>query len=128
MFSLRENNGKIAFKEFTTNTNMFSKCFLSEDNFENQFKKWQKVFQKSLHACFRKIRVKDRVKVSNIVILMNKKKDILKKDNLCVEDTESINYLDMMITEQCENQEYEKLVNIVGSLEKCEGSTINTSI
>ena len=128
MFSLREKNGQKAFKEFTTNTNKFSKCFLSEENFENQFKKLQKVFQKSLHACFRRIRVKDRVKVSNIDILINKKKDILKKDNLGVEDTENINYLDKMITEQCENREYEKLVNIVGSLETCEGSTNNTSI
>ena len=77
-----------------------------------------KPFNKSLYACFNKIRVKDRVNVYDIDILMKKKADILKKNSLSVEDLVKIQDLDMIITKECENKEYKKLVNILGSLEK----------
>ena len=71
-----------------------------------------------MYACFNKIRVKDRVNVSDIDILLKKKADILKKNSLSVEDLDKIQDLDMIITKECENKEYKKLVNILGSLEK----------
>ena len=47
---------------------------------------------------------------------------------MSVEDLDKIQDLDMVKTKECENKEYEKLVNILGSLETIEGSTHNTNI
>ena len=78
------------FKDYTSNTDKFSKCFTSDGNFDIQFKKWQKVFKKSLYACFRKIRIKNKQNNSKIDLLMNNKRKILKKKNLTESAREEI--------------------------------------
>ena len=55
MFDLKDKDSQKTFKDYTSNTDMFTKCFLTDEDINNQFKKWQKRLQKSFHACFRKI-------------------------------------------------------------------------
>ena len=49
---LRKKNSQMIFKDYTTNTNMFRKCFFTNDNMKLQFDKWKKKLQKSVQACF----------------------------------------------------------------------------
>ena len=119
MFNVRNKLCLKDFKDFTTNTNRFTKCFQSEETFEIQFQRWQRQLQKALHANFRKIRHKenDHKKLQHIDVLMNKKKDILKKKNLDMKDKDDIELLDKNITDECEEKEWEKLNEILGNLD-----------
>ena len=125
MFNLRNKLCQKQFKDFTTNTNRFTKCFSSNESFEIQFKRWQRLFQKALHANFRKIRhiEDDNSHLSNVDVLMNKKKDLLKKKVKNQKDLEDMEMLDKEITKECEEKEWEKLNNILGSLDSPDTNT-----
>ena len=86
------------------------------------------MFTKSLYECFKKKRIVDKVKLSKIDILINTKKDLLRKKLLNKEDLTKIEDLDVKINQECENQEYDKLVKVLGSLDTDHGSTNNTNI
>ena len=122
MFNVRNKLCQREFKDFTTNTNRFTKCFLTEEAFEIQFKRWQRQLQKALHASFRKIRYKenDQKKMNHIDVLMNAKKDILKKKNPNLKDKNDIELLDKDITVECEEKEWKKLTEILGNLDSKE--------
>ena len=84
MFYFRNRLCQERFKEKTTYTKMFTQCFESNESIEIQFQRWKRRLLKAFHASFQKIRVKnnDKKKLSDIDILLNKKKSILKKKNL----------------------------------------------
>ena len=117
MFNMRNKLFQKQFKDFTSNTNRFTKGFSSSESFDIKFKRWQRLFQKALQANFRKIRHKedDNSHLSNVDLLMNKKKDILKKKVKNQKDLEDMEMLDKEITKECEEKEWEKLNNILGS-------------
>ena len=76
-FNVRNVSCQKIFRKFTSETNMFTKCFLSnEENIDVQFKRWQRCFYKALHSCFRKVRVKENFErgKSKIDILMEDKR------------------------------------------------------
>ena len=50
MFNLKDKDCQKRFKQYTTETESFSNCFISKDTFEKQFIKWQKIFTNSLYA------------------------------------------------------------------------------
>ena len=129
LFNLRNVNCQQKFKEYTSKSDILSKCFTTQDTLEAQFKKWQKVFNKCMHACFRKIRVTEtEKKKSKLDILMQNKKNILKKKEISKEDNDKIELLDKEITLACEDKEWEKLVKVLGSLETNTGCTNNTNV
>ena len=55
--------------------------------------------------------------ISNVDLLMNKKKDILKKKTKSPIDIEDIELLDNEINKECEEMEWKKLNTIIGSLD-----------
>ena len=57
MFNLTNKECQAKFKMFTSNTNLFSKCFESDESIDIQFNRWKRKLIKSLYACFRKIRI-----------------------------------------------------------------------
>ena len=129
MFNTRNKLCQQEFKEFTSKNNCLSKCFITDETLETQFKKWQKNFQKALHSCFRKIRVTNGgKKMSKIDLLMKEKKDILKKKKLNEVDKKTIDKIDEHLQEACEDREWEKLVKVLGSLETESGATNNTNV
>ena len=68
----------------------FLSVFLScEESVDIQLKRWQRKLNKSIHACFRKVRVKEK-EPSQIDILMNEKKVLLKKKTKSDKDLEKI--------------------------------------
>ena len=87
-----------------TNTDRFTKCFSTKEPFENQFKSWQRQLKKYLHANFKKIRRKEEntKKMSKIDILINKRRDIIKKKDMTPEDRENIEKIEIEISKECE--------------------------
>ena len=129
MFSFKNKKSQVLFKEYTTNTTIFTKCFLTDENINLQFEKWKKRLQKSFHACFRRIRVGDnKKKLSFMDHLMNEKKEIVKSRHPNKEQLDRLENINEQIKDECENMEWEKLVNTLGSLETVDGHTNNTNI
>ena len=62
IFNLKNPICQKQFKEFTSNTDRFTKCFMTNETLEVQYKRWQRQFQKSLHANFRKVRISEHKK------------------------------------------------------------------
>ena len=59
---------------------------------------------------------------------MNKKKTIIKQKNISSEDEEQIDNIDMLISSECSDREYEKLVKVLGELETKSGSSNSTNM
>ena len=88
--------------------------------------KWQKQFQKTLNACFRKLCITNKEKKpSAIDVLMNEKRVLMKNKN---PDKERVVYLEKKICEACEEREWGKLVDVLGSLKTDHGGTNNTNV
>ena len=121
VFNVRNKKCLKTFCEFTSKDNTFIKCFDSqEEDFNVQFKRWQRKFNKAINACFRKVRIKPNIphKKSKIDELMMKKKTILRKNKLSVEDENDIDQIDSEITDEIAEKEYKKLEEVLGDLDK----------
>ena len=128
VFMVRNKECQKQFCTFTSKDNRFSQCFLScEESVNVQFKRWQRIFNKAIHACFRKVRVKEK-EASKLDILMNEKKTILRKKTKSEEDLENIEMIDKAISDECEEMENENLMKILGEIKNESGSSNNTNI
>ena len=120
VFNVRNKQCQQVFCEFTSEKNMFTKCFQSQDeDVTVQFSRWKRLLNKAIHTCFRKIRVTQNVerKQSKIDELMNAKKLITRKRKLEQEDEENIDEIEKEITKEIADREYEKLENVMGNLD-----------
>ena len=80
----------------------------------------------TLHACFRKLCITNKEKKpSAINVLMNEKRVLIKDKN---HDKERVVYLEKKISESCEEREWGKLVDVLGSLKTDTGGTNNTNV
>ena len=69
--NVRNKNCQKDFYNFTSEDGRFTKCFRSyKVLIDVQFKRWKYMLDKSINACFRKVRVKKRVEKYTIVKLM----------------------------------------------------------
>ena len=59
---------------------------------------------------------------------MKEKKDIIKKKNLSMEEKEKVNIIEKELSQACEDREWEKLENVLGSLETNSGGTDNLNV
>ena len=126
MFNLRNKKCQQLFKDYTSKEKSLSNCFRNNETLNTQFNKWQKLFNKALYACFRRIRIPSKEKkVSEIDVLMEEKRKVIRKKN---HDIKIVEELDKQLSEACEEREWEKLVKVLGSLETDHGSTNNTNV
>ena len=117
MFNLTNKDCQIKFRNYTTNTNTFSKCFETKEGIETQFNRWKRKLVKALHASFKKIRITEnsKKKESVIDVFINEKNAILKKKVKEREDLTKIEELDKIIGDECEDREILKLQKVLGS-------------
>ena len=130
VFNVKNKLFQQKFSMFTTNTTMLTKCFSStKENIDIQFKRWKRCFNKALHASVRIIRVKSdsEGKQSKMDILMEEKKQLLKRKVISLEEKQRIINIAEEITKECEDKEYNKLVKTLGQLESETGQTNNTN-
>ena len=57
MFNFKNKHCQAAFKETTQNCPELLNCFANNLPFEEQSKRWKKVFNSLLYKCFRKVRI-----------------------------------------------------------------------
>ena len=69
------------FREATSNTDQFSKCFMSDDDVKVQGKRWMKLLQNTIKKSFTKIRIRNKPynDKNNIQKKMKERQEILKK-------------------------------------------------
>ena len=130
VFNVKNKSCQQKFWEYTSKTIMFTKCFESKDKgIVANFERWQTKFQKSLYACFRKIRVKNvEPKHSKMDVLMNEKKKISKKKIISEDDKEKLDDIEKQVSKECSDKEYDKLVKVLGELETESGGTNSNNV
>jgi len=117
-FNLRNKKKQAIFKDFTSKDERFSKCFMSvEESVEIQFKRWKRLFDKSIHACFSKIRIKEDKKKSKIDELMDLKRSLIKKRKQNESENEIVE-LENEISEEVAKKEYEKIEKVIGNMDE----------
>ena len=130
VFNVKNKECQQIFLDYTTKTDIFTKCFEHSDqgiivNFAN----WKLKFKKALYACFRKVRVTDyKPNISKFDILMNEKKKLVKQKNVSSREEERIDEIDDNISKECSDLEFEKLVKVLGELETESGGTNSTNV
>ena len=101
IFNFRNSEGLKAFRDITTFTNKFSKCFYKNTPFNQQCKRWSKLVKSSIVECFKKIRIttsKNAAKKCNLfqkrkkAIKNNCKEQKLNAESDLMKDNASINY------------------------------------
>ena len=118
VFNIRNKTCQTSFFEFISKEGRFTKCFSScEDEINVQFKRWKRKIDKAINACFRKIRVKEKVKLSTIDRLMEDKKLILKGKDMSEEKEERIDRIEALITNEIAELEFEKLRTVIGDID-----------
>ena len=75
------------------------------------------MLDKSINACFRKIRVKEKFNKTNIDTLMEEKKMILKQNKLSIEDEKKVEEIEKLITHEIAEKEFNKLKEVVGDFD-----------
>ena len=78
IFNFKNKTSQVLFKNLTTNTTDFSKCFENNLKFEEQAAEWKKVLNEYFHKAFKKVRLsnKNRVKRSDLKELMEKRNQL----------------------------------------------------
>ena len=130
-FNLKNTECQAKFYDLGSKDQRFSKCFISnEETIHIQFKRWQRKFDKAIHACFKKIRItNDTPKtLSSIDKLMNRKKNILRKQNLKIEDLRKIDEIEKHITKDIEDKEFKKIQKVLGEIETKKEKLNSTNI
>ena len=118
IFNLRNKTKQKLFYEFTSKIGRFTKCVSScEESVEVQFRRWKRMLNKSIHACFNKIRLTKNKEDSNLDKLLNEKKEILKKKNKTEEDERKVKDIEQELTDEIADKELEKLITVTGELD-----------
>ena len=102
-----------------------NKHFLSSDEpIAIQYKRWKRNVNIAIHAHFRKIRLTETKQDTKIEVLMNERKNIMKKKTLSKSEEEKVHEIESHITKEIADIELEKLLKVTGELD----TDHNTSI
>jgi hypothetical protein len=66
IYDMKSKEGQEAFKIATEDTTKFTDIFENEESFESQTLKFQRCLKQSVQQCFRKIRVKNKEKETEV--------------------------------------------------------------
>ena len=75
-FNLKNPECQAKFKEVTSNSNKLKNCFTDSASFPDQCNKFEKSFDDILHQCFKKVKVGNRNKKSEISELLKRKAEL----------------------------------------------------
>ena len=132
VYRLRNPEELLVFKDATTNTNKFSKCFKKDGDIKTQGKKWMKLLQNSIRSSFTKIRIRENYKKDEMQEKMKLRKDFLKKihnSNSAKERFEledKIRDLEKEISEEHKEKQIQKIHEQLDAISDSDGR-VNTS-
>ena len=124
IFQFKNRFSQQEFKRLTTDTTEFSDCFKNNISFENQAMNWRKVLTKFFQQSFKKIRITNNpVKnKSSIVLLMDKRMYLKKKQILSDDEEDELVNLEVKIAEACENENRKKVMDNFQEMEADTGN------
>ena len=97
IFNFKNKQGQETFKDSTTNTTDFSRCFMSNEPVDVQAEKWIKVLFTHCAKSFPKIRIKPHnIKPSAASKLINQRNNLVKKEG---SESKNVQKLDITISE-----------------------------
>ena len=133
VYCLRNENDLKLFKEKTSNTNKFSRCFTDNGNIDKEGKKWLKTLLRTIHTSFKKVRItkqrKDKVQIQ--IDERKKIKSDINKARTASERHEMEDQLQRIeddISENCRTKHYEKVKKQLEYITNEDGTTSNTGV
>ena len=132
VYRLRNPDELQVFKEVTTNTNKFTKCFEVGDDIKVQGKKWMKLLQNSIKQTFTKIRIRKNYKKDETQEKIELRRHILKKihnTNSAAERFEledRVKAIEEEISEEHKLKQIQKIQEQINSISDADGR-VNTS-
>ena len=118
MFDFKNKDSQIVFKNLTSNTDEFTKCFDNDLKIEEQSTKWRKVLDSYFYKSFKKIRISGKVKKENSEIhdLMNRRRSLKKKQVLEENEEQEITDIESLISEKCQEANRKKVMENFGEI------------
>ena len=132
VYRLRNPEELQSFKETTTNTDKFSKCFEEDGDIKVQGKKWMKLLQYSIKKSFTKIRIRKNYKKDEMQEKIRERKDTLKKISNSKSATERFHLEDKVkdiekeISEELRQKQVQKVQEQISAISDADGR-VNTS-
>ena len=134
IYCLRNKASLKKFKENTTHTTRFSDCFNAGcEGIQKEGRKWLKTLQKTIHTCFRKVRVTEKKKdivQEQIDERQKLKQSIVQTTNAHqrhgLED--KLHQIEKNISDNCELKYCDMIKEQVKSITNTNGSTNNTAV
>ena len=124
IFQFRNKESQQLFKTLTTNTSEFTDCFKNYLSFEQQSTKWRQVLDNYFHKAFKKVRItnKPSKKNSEINSLMEKRRNLKKKEPFEEQDEVKLKELEETIAGKCEDQNRRKVSDNFKGMDGNEGN------
>ena len=121
------------FKEKTSKTNRFTRCFTNDGDIQKEGKKWMKTLQNTIHKCFRKVRIVQKKKshIQEQLDTRRKLQSDIKHAQTAEERhklEDKLQEVEDKISEDCETEHYEKITSQLQSITNNDGTTNTTGV
>ena len=123
IFQFKNLESQALFKKLTSNTTEFSSCFQDETDFVDQANKWRKVLNNYFHKSFKKVRITNKKqKKTGINDLMERRKQLLKKQLLEENEEEEITKIEETIADLCQEGNMKKVMENFSDMNGADGN------
>ena len=130
IYQFKNTESQQIFKSLTSNTIDFTNCFDNELPFEEQATQWRKVLNNFFQKSFKKIRIsnKPKKKMTELNIMMEKRRFYKKKECLSDKEEEELSKLEVEIAEKCEELNKKKVTENFKGINGQEGELAHQGI
>ena len=133
LFNFRNIDCQEAFKNLTEKTKILSKCFESQGNFHSQCKKWRKNLDHIICKSFKKIRVNNKIKVSEENKLLADRLELInemKKNNNVDREIiqKKLDEVERILTELTSKKNRDKIINNFQHLDGSQGDSLTAGV
>ena len=133
IYCLRNEASLKKFKEVTTSTKKFSSCFTKDGDIRKEGKKWLKLVRRTIHVCFRKVRITERKK-DQVQEQLDERRMIKSKVNQANTAAERheledrLQRIEQSISDSCETKHINIIRDQIRSITNKDGTTNNTGV
>ena len=128
IYRLRNKTDLQKFKDHTTNTTKFTKCFTVNGDVQKEGKLWLKTLKSTIHRCFKKVRITQKKK-DDIQEKLDLRRQLKNDINQAKSPVERHNLEDRLqeteeeISALCEAKNYEKIKSQLQTISNKDGTT-----
>ena len=130
-FNFKDLEGQEKFKNILNTENNLTRCFENNDDLEDQCESWLQEFNQICQRSFKKVRVTNKVRVTEISKLFEKRSELVQKLKAKPEDKELENELEKVVaslTEYISKDNLEKIKRNFLHLDQSEGESFANGV